>query len=79
MATGEPTWKQNYPTLPRAVRCPFCGEGDTRLEAPFGGLASVAQYYCRRCRSVFEWMRWEGDEERDRRPDHPTANPESET
>lgn len=44
---------------PESVECPFCGERETHLHAPFGGLLSVAQYYCRRCRTVFDWMKWE--------------------
>ena len=45
-----------YP-LPESVECPFCRGDDTRLETPFGSVLSVAQYYCRRCRTIFEWMK----------------------
>jgi hypothetical protein len=46
----------DYP-LPKSVECPFCGGTDTQLENPFGSVLSVAQYYCRRCRTIFEWIK----------------------
>ena len=53
--------------LPDSVECPWCDSRDTRLEAPFGGILSVAQYYCRDCRTVFEWMKWDGAQGRGER------------
>lgn len=44
--------------LPESVRCPFCGGEETEQFAAFGGQASTSQYYCRPCRSVFEYLRW---------------------
>lgn len=44
--------------LPDSVSCPFCGRGETEQFAAFGGQASTSQYYCRLCRSVFEYLRW---------------------
>lgn len=44
--------------LPESVTCPFCREDDTHLFAAFGGQASTSQYYCRRCRTVFDYLRW---------------------
>ncbi len=44
--------------LPEAVRCPFCGGTETEQFAAFGGQASTSQYYCRPCRTVFEYLRW---------------------
>ncbi|MGH7546499.1 MAG: hypothetical protein ACREKI_09985 [Gemmatimonadota bacterium] len=44
--------------LPGSVSCPFCSGRDTELFAAFGSLASAAQYYCRRCRTVFEYLKW---------------------
>lgn len=41
------------------VQCPFCGLDDTRLLSPFGGQLSVAQYWCRKCRTGFDYMKWE--------------------
>ena len=43
--------------LPETVMCPFCEESDTEQFSAFGSALSVSQYYCRRCRTVFEWMR----------------------
>jgi hypothetical protein len=45
--------------LPEHVTCPFCGETDTSLHSPFGPQLSVASYWCRRCSTAFEWMKWE--------------------
>ncbi|HSG81617.1 MAG TPA: hypothetical protein VLC48_05170 [Gemmatimonadota bacterium] len=43
--------------LPESVECPFCGGSETHLETPFGSVLSVAQYYCRRCKTIFEWIK----------------------
>lgn len=43
--------------LPRRVRCPFCGGRETEQFAAFGSAVSTSQYYCRPCRSVFEYMK----------------------
>lgn len=47
--------------LPEAAPCPFCDGTDTELVSPFGGQLSVAQYWCRRCRTAFEFIKWGGD------------------
>jgi hypothetical protein len=52
--------------LPESVRCAFCDGDDTYLVNPFGGQLSVAQYWCRRCRTAFEYIKWE-DEAADQR------------
>lgn len=44
--------------LPDAPACPFCSEDDTELMSAFGAHASVSSYWCRKCRSPFELMRW---------------------
>lgn len=44
--------------LPEAVTCPFCGRTETEQFAAFGSAVSTSQYYCRPCRSVFEYMKW---------------------
>ena len=49
-------YDNDYP-LPESVECPFCGGTDTRIEAPFGSVLSVAQYYCLKCRCIFEWIK----------------------
>ncbi|HEX8693502.1 MAG TPA: hypothetical protein VF746_13855 [Longimicrobium sp.] len=51
-------------TLPDAVPCPFCEGTDTRLLNPFGGQLSVAQYWCNRCRTGFEYLKWDDADER---------------
>jgi transposase-like protein len=40
-------------------QCPFCRSRDTELYALFGSLLSTSQYYCKGCRTVFEWIKWE--------------------
>jgi hypothetical protein len=47
--------------LPEHVSCPFCEGNDTSLHSPFGPQLSVASYWCRRCSTAFEWMKWEPD------------------
>jgi len=44
--------------LPVSVECPFCGGSNTEQFSAFGSALSVSQYYCRPCRTVFEWMKW---------------------
>ncbi len=43
--------------LPDAVACPFCGRTHTELHCAFGSRLSVASYWCRDCRTAFEWLR----------------------
>lgn len=50
--------------LPEAPPCPFCDGGETELVSAFGSHASVATYWCRRCRSPFEVLKWRGADER---------------
>ena len=47
--------------LPETVACPFCGGADCELHSPFGSALSVATYWCRACRTAFEYFKW-GDE-----------------
>ena len=47
-------------SLPREPACPFCEERETELVSAFGSHASVATYWCRRCRSPFELLKWKG-------------------
>lgn len=44
--------------LPASLPCPFCGGEDTEQFSAFGGQASTTQYYCNRCRTVFECFKW---------------------
>lgn len=47
-----------FPALPESPPCPFCGGRETELVSPFGGQLSVAQYWCRGCRTGFEQIKW---------------------
>lgn len=42
--------------------CPFCRGTDTVLQSAFGSTLGFAQYWCRSCRTVFEYLKWEADE-----------------
>lgn len=44
--------------LPEHPACPFCEGGETELHSPFGTALSVATYWCRKCRTAFEWVKW---------------------
>lgn len=50
--------------LPEGVACPFCERTETELHAPFGTALSVATYWCRRCRTAFEWVKWDTPDEK---------------
>lgn len=45
--------------LPAAPPCPFCGDRETEVHSAFGSHASVSTYWCRRCRSPFELLKWQ--------------------
>lgn len=49
------------------VACPFCGGAETEPAAIYGCNMMTAQYYCRDCRTVFDWVRdeWVGVEPAD--------------
>jgi hypothetical protein len=44
--------------LPATPPCPFCTGAETELANAFGSHASVATYWCRKCRSPFELLKW---------------------
>ena len=48
--------------LPETPECTFCGGHETELMNAFGSQLSVATYWCNRCRSPFEFMKWLGSE-----------------
>ncbi len=48
-------------TLPESPPCAFCDGRATELVNPFGGQLSVAQYWCRSCRTAFEYIKWGGE------------------
>ena len=43
---------------PESTACPFCEGMETELHSPFGSALSVATYWCRRCHTAFEWIKW---------------------
>lgn len=45
--------------IPDNVRCPFCERDETELHSAFGGQLSTSTYWCRHCRTAFEWFKWE--------------------
>ncbi|HSJ06441.1 MAG TPA: hypothetical protein VK936_07060 [Longimicrobiales bacterium] len=48
--------------LPMQVDCPFCAHADrTELHSPFGPQLSVATYWCNRCHTAFDFVKWSGD------------------
>ncbi len=50
--------------LPENPACPFCEGRETELHSAFGTALSVATYWCRRCRTAFEWVKWAESSER---------------
>lgn len=44
------------------VACPHCGTTDVAVESQFGSSLMTRQFYCRGCRTVFEWVKWEPEE-----------------
>ena len=58
--TGGNNLKRPLPSdaMPESVRCPFCDGSETEQFSAFGSAVSVSQYYCRTCKTVFEWMKW---------------------
>jgi hypothetical protein len=55
--------------LPERVVCPFCDRDESELHSPFGTALSVATYWCRRCRTAFEWVKWNDRESPGAPPD----------
>lgn len=67
MGSKEPPRPREVGGLPSTPQCPFCEGHDTELMNPFGSHASVSTYWCRRCRSPFEILKWQsGDGNRPR-------------
>lgn len=44
------------------VHCSFCDATDVEIYSSFGTAQLVRQYYCHRCHSVFEFIRWQEKE-----------------
>ena len=45
--------------LPESPACPFCADTKTELHSAFGSQLSVSTYWCRRCHTAFEYMKWQ--------------------
>lgn len=45
--------------LPDQAECPFCNRSDTELHSPFGSQLSVSTYWCKRCYTAFEYLKWQ--------------------
>jgi hypothetical protein len=41
------------------VQCAFCDSADTEPTSIYGCHMMTAQYFCRSCRSTFDWVREE--------------------
>lgn len=41
------------------VVCPHCGSTNVAVESEFGSTLMTRQFYCRGCRTVFEWVKGE--------------------
>jgi hypothetical protein len=67
--TRQQVQEQNRRVTTMPVRCPFCGSGATHAEAEFGTTHAYSQYYCRSCRTPFEWIKWEQNSPADDLPD----------
>ncbi|MHC3437477.1 PaaD-like zinc ribbon domain-containing protein [Natrialbaceae archaeon A-gly3] len=44
------------------VVCPFCESDDVERESAFGSEISKAQYYCHGCNTIFERIRYDGNQ-----------------
>lgn len=49
--------------LNREVRCAFCDSTDVELFSLYGQTLLGTQYYCRNCRSIFEAIRYDEEDE----------------
>lgn len=61
--SGSARRRRHEAVLPRermpVVECAFCGGDQTEPASIYGCHMMTAQYYCRACRSVFDWVREE--------------------
>lgn len=56
---AAPSHSDSDDLLPESAPCPFCDGMQTHVVNPFGGQLSVAQYWCRDCRTAFEFIKWD--------------------
>jgi hypothetical protein len=60
-----PTGSNPAAKLPDSPPCVFCDSRETELVSAFGSHASVSGYWCRSCRTPFEYLRWSGSGRRE--------------
>lgn len=53
----EPAASPGVELRTSAIRCPFCGSSETRLDSPFGPTRCRMIYYCESCRNGFEHLK----------------------
>ena len=63
-APGAPRHRSVIPrgSMP-GVQCAFCDSAETEPTSIYGCHMMTAQYYCRSCRSTFDWVRDEWGED----------------
>lgn len=42
------------------VACPFCAQPWTEVVSPFGGNQGESLMQCPSCRTLFHWIKWQG-------------------
>ena len=47
----------------REIKCPFCESTDAEFFSLYGQTLLGTQYYCNNCRSIFEAIRFDDEEE----------------
>ncbi len=50
-------WSFDPRPSPLAISCPFCESDDVELASLFGSQLLTTQYYCRKCRTIFEQVK----------------------
>ena len=51
------------PMSDKNVACSFCSSIKVEKISSFGTAQLVRQYYCNHCHSVFEYIRWQEEEQ----------------
>lgn len=57
-APGGASAELNEYGMPARPGCTFCDGTNTELHSPFGTALTVATYWCRDCRTSFEYVKW---------------------
>jgi DNA-directed RNA polymerase subunit RPC12/RpoP len=51
------------PISTKEVACPYCGSHDTEFYSLFGQQLLTMQYYCNHCRTPFEYVKDDEEQE----------------